>query len=197
MKETIIVKTYDKVIQIIDKTFENYVDKHQFLIDDLTSFGIETKIKLRYFYNGIYRAKNRKKGACAFIRVQLYPNGISFAQADKKHLAKMMFSHKLVEHKEQTDGYRVTVYSAKDPLLSHFLSKRLKRCAALKEKGVQPINSLKESLWDVFRSWLLMYRYRNEVKMKYRNCDMMWVVIIITALLILLRAWSWINLLMS
>ena len=197
MKKTIIVKTYDEVLKLTDKAFEDFVGKYQLLIDDLSSFGIETKMKPRYFYNGKYKAKNRKKGACSFVRVQMYPKGISFAQAEKNHLAKMMFSHKLVEHKELTDGYHVTVYSAKDSLLNRFLSNRLEKCRFLEEKGGQPINSLKESLWDVFRSWLLMYRYRNEVKMKYRNFDMIWVVIIITALLILLREWSWISLLMN
>ena len=183
------LNTYEEVLEQTEKVFNNYLANFSEYFELFEEYGIQLVIKPCYFYNNSFKTNNRKKGSCAFFRVQLFPKRYTFAQAEKNHCYKEMFSHRIIEFNSHKNQYRVKVYSSKDRILKRFLNKYLKKCSIAKKKGVSTLLPLKERLADVFRSIFLMDRYRTRVKLTFYNFDLHWIILIIIIILTLIICW--------
>ncbi|MBE6799022.1 MAG: hypothetical protein E7525_04535 [Ruminococcaceae bacterium] len=191
MNKVFIVETYEEVAGIIDIAFNDYLNSFNGYFEKFNDENIQLAIKRCYFYNRRFVTASRKNGAVAFFRVQVFPKNLSFNQAKKNFLAKEFFSHKIAEFQRMKSSYRVEVYPANDRHLRVFLENILLKVSKANKRGRSSVIALKESLGDVFRSFVFMHRYRTEVKTTFRGFNLHWIILIIAVLLTILSVESY------
>lgn len=187
MSDVYYYEKYDDVLDLVKRTCDTFVLEYDEYISRLECFDICITIRRCCFFNGKYHTRIRKKGCDIFMKISLFPKGYSYTQAKKRHWGKEMFSKKIMEFKETSKGYRVKVFGGKDNILKSFLKGRLRRCEKLNNRGKESKKSVKESLADVFRSFILVHRYRNQVKTTFYGFDLHWIILIIAIILIWLE----------
>lgn len=193
MKKTNIFISYNDVIILQQRSHVEFMTNFSRYVELFGKLDIQLTITPYYYYNAKFHTKARKKGSCMFFKIKLYPKSLTFEQAKNKHLVKEFFSHKIMSFTKTKKGYKTKLYSSNDKILKNFLARYLNRGSFLKTIGNEPQICLKESLSDIFRSFIFMYRYRNEVKTKYYGFDLSWIILIIALILIILEADAYFN----
>lgn len=187
MNNTYCLEKYEDVLALIEKHYDDFSNQYSYYVNAFDTMNIKMEISPCYFYNMKFKMKKRQKGCCMFYRIRLFPKFFSFKHAQKKHLAKEIFSHKIIDFTKVSVGYKVKTNFNDDKILKTFLKNLLDRTIILNNSSKQGYMALKESICDVFRSFVLMHRYRSEVKTDFYGFDLHWIILLIAIILIILK----------
>lgn len=154
--------------------YEPYIEKFR-------THGIQMKIDFVYFYNKKFHLKKNDNRCFMEFRVRLFPSGMSYSQAQSSFTFQNFFSHKLLKISKTRQAYRITKYSTKDSIMDKFLNQYLN-----KAQTQSPQQVLKEKISDIFRSYYYAYRFQNEIKMRFRNFNLMWIHVFIYVIVLIL-----------
>ncbi len=168
---------------------QEFLSQYGHFIGKYKELGITLSLQPCYFYSGKYHTQKRNSGCFIAFRIRLYPEKYTYTQARNKSLSQEFFSHKMAKIKKVSSGYQLVTYSAIDNAVNHFLKKYLSRAAMLYDQGAMPSLAIRETLGNVLRSFLYVYRYRSEVKRTYHGHSLEWIVLLLVVLLICARVY--------
>lgn len=180
--------SYEKVKELNSNACKLFLEYYSDYISAFSKYDIHMTMKPCYYYNGKFKTEMRKKGCYTVYRIRLFPKGLTYVQATKKHMYKEFFSRKIFQFKITSHNiYKINTFSKDDIILERFLKHYLYKAKKLYQQTNEPIKSLKESGADIINSICLIYRYRTEVKSTFYGFDLNWLLLLIIVIAILLR----------
>ncbi len=150
------------------------------IVESLKNKGIVVEFQLLFYSRGKYYPIPRKSNGRIKVKIYVFSSNCTRKQAIKKNEIKRIYSI-LGNYSKVNDEYQVVFFDKNDNTLKKFLYK-INKNAEIKNNF-----SLKQTLVDVFRSYLYFNRYGSDYDRYYRSIPMYWVVVIIIIVIFLFR----------
>lgn len=197
MSNIVYIDSYEKVKELYVEACNSFEELYYSYVDIFLKYNIQMTIKPYCYYKGKFISKMKKRGCYTIYRICLFPKNLTYTQAKKAHLYKEFFSKKILQYKFTKNGYKVKFFSKKDVFLERFLIQILSKSKKLQLASTEPNKALKENLFDIINSIILIYRYRTAAKSTYYDFDLEWILLLIIIIVIWIRVEMHLRLLYS
>ncbi len=194
-----IVKSIEDVVKMERECIKSFIEEYDSFVEIFKNYGLNLNIMPCYYYNGKYHTHRRIKGCFLAFRIHIHPIDLTYNQSVEKYFYKEFFSKKILQIKETRNGFKIQLSSIKDNSLGMFLRRYITKAKRANQTKKNTQICIKETIGDVFFSYIYVYRYRNEIKKTYRGFYLGWFFLVIVIVLIAINqymhikrlSWDW------